>query len=200
MLAMLPDFPNLKRKLARQIRARVKEVHSEHTAPLSAAGMVCIHEGSRVFTVDEDGFESELPMKLHRATITIRDDEVESLTTGEIIARFDKAAHELATQTGTTVLESLDRSVNSVGNVVPYQGKITADALLAGYEAVLIDFNERRQPRLPTLLFGPQLHEEVREAQLELQRVPELRQRFADLMTKKYEEWRDRESSRKLVD
>jgi len=197
---MLPDFPDLKRKLARKLRARMRDVHAAHTAPMSAAGLVCIHEGNRVLSIDEDGIESQIPMKNHRVTVTITDAEVESLTSAQIIARFDDAARQMAMKTGKTFIESLDRSVQSVGNVVSYQGRITANDLFAMWEKVLIDFDEQGRPQLPTLVCGSKMFSEVSEILPALGDDPALKQRFAKLMTQKYEEWRDRESSRKLVD
>lgn len=197
---MLPDFPDLKRKLFRRIRARMKEVHASETAPFSSASMVCIHEGNRVLSIDEDGYSSEIPMKNHRVAITITDDEAESLSSEEIILRFDNAACQMATQTGKTFIESLNRSVQNVGNVFNYQGKITADDLFAAWEKVLIDFDELGRPQLPTLLCGSTMYSEVRELLRVMDDDPIAKQRYAKLMARKREEWRDRESSRKLVD
>ncbi len=196
---MLPDFPDLKKKLARRIRARMKAVHASHTAPLSAAGMIHIPEGDRVMSIDEDGLESEIPMKQHRVTVTITDDEVETLTTEEMIRRFDNAAQQMATQTGKTFIESLDRSVQSVRNVVNYHGKITADDLFAMYEKVQIDFDEQGRPELPTLVCGKKMYSELTDLLPELDDNPAMRERLAQIIERKREEWRDRESSRKLV-
>lgn len=196
---MLPDFPDLKQKLARRIRARMKEVHASHTSPLSAAAMVHIAEGDRVMSIDADGFESEIPMTLHRVTVTITDEEVESLTTEEIIRRFDSAAQEMAMQTGKTFVESLDRSVRSVGNVVKYDGTITADDLFAMFEKVLIDFDGQGYPELPTLVCGKKMYSELTDLLPELDNDPAMRERLAQIIERKREEWRDREGSRKLV-
>lgn len=151
-------------------------------------------------SVDEDGVESEIPMKRHQVSVTITDAEIESLTPAEIIARFDKAAQEMAMKTGKTFFESLDRSIQSVGNVVQYKGKITADDLFAMWEKVLIEFDEQGRPHLPTLVCGDKMYSELNELLPEMERSPELRKRFAAMIVKKREEWRDRESSRKLVD
>ena len=51
---MLPDFPELKRKLARLQSMRMKYVHRSSSLPLSKVGMFCVAEGSRVMLVDED--------------------------------------------------------------------------------------------------------------------------------------------------
>lgn len=197
---MLPDFPELKRRLAGRLRLRMKDVHASHTAPMSEAGVVHIPEGNRVITVDEDGFESEIEMKDHRVTIKITDEEVESLSVEEILQRFDNAARELAMQAGKTFIESLDKSVRSVGNVVEYKEKITGDDLLKMYETVLIDFDEQGRPHLPTLVCGNKMYSEVTELLPELVHDADYKQRFERIMTRKREEWRDRESSRKLVE
>lgn len=196
---MLPDFPELKRKLARCIRARMKAVHASHASPLSDVGMVHIAEGDRVITIDEEGMESEIPMKLHRVTVTITDEEVESLTTEEILQRFDAAAQEMAMQTGKTFIESLDRSVRSVGNVVNYKGTVTAEELFAMYEKIHIDFDEEGRPELPTLVCGKKMYSELKDLLPELDNDPAMRERLAQIIERKREEWRDRESSRKLV-
>jgi hypothetical protein len=197
---MLPDFPELKRKLGRLLEARMKHVHASHTSSLSEVGMFHIPEGNRVMFIDEDGIESEIPMKRHRVTIKITDEEIESLTPEEIVGRFDKAAQEMATQTGKTFIESLDQSVRSVGNVFEYHGQITANDLLTMYEKVLIDFDDQGRPQLPTLVCGEKMYSQVTEVLPEIESDPEVKRRFDLIMAKKREEWRDRESSRKLAE
>lgn len=197
---MLPDFPALKQKLARLQRQRMVQAHKSRSLPLSNVGMFCIPEGDRVMLVDEDGIESEIPMKLHRATISITDEEVETLTPEEILQRFDKAASDLAEQTHRTFFESLDRSAESVGNVVEYSGQITADHFLNMLDTIDIDFDDDGKPLLPTVLCGKDVFAQMAELKAKTDNDPEFKERHRRLMIKKHEEWRDRESRRKLVE
>jgi hypothetical protein len=196
---MLPDFPELKAKLASRLRARMKSVHASQTVPFSAAGIIHIPEGDRLMTIDEDGVESEVPMKEHRVALEFSADEIESLEPVEIIRRFDQAAREMAIQTGKTFVESLDRAVQSVGNVMTYRGSLTGEDLLAMWDHMLIEFDDAGRPCLPTLLCGQQLHSQLMALLPQLECDPDFQERYKSLMARKREEWRDRESDRKLV-
>jgi hypothetical protein len=197
---MLPDFPELKRKLARLQSVRMKHVHRSSSLPLSKVGVFCVAEGNRVMLVDENKVESEIPMKQHRTTIKISDEEVESLTPEQILERFDEAARDLAGQSDRTFFESLDRSIESVGNAVEYKGKVTADDFLKMLDTVSIDFDDHGNPQMPTLLCGKDVFAQVVELKSDTEDDPEFTRRYESLLTKKYEEWRDRESRRKLVE
>ena len=197
---MLPDFPALKRKLARLQRLRMMQAHKSRSLPLSNVGMFHIPEGDRVMLIDEDGIESEIQMKLHRSTISITDEEVETLTPEQILQRFDKAARDLAEQTHRTFFESLDRTAESAGNVVEYRGEISADDFLKMLDTVSIDFDERGKPLLPTVVCGKDVFTQMAKVKAATEDDPEFDRRYKRLMIKKHEEWRDRESRRKLVE
>ena len=47
---------------------------------------------------------------------------------------------------------------------------------------------------------GPEMADVIRERFMEWIRDPEFRKRHEEIMRRKYEAWRDRESNRKLVD
>jgi predicted DNA-binding protein (UPF0251 family) len=196
---MLPDFPELKEKLTGRLMARMKGLHAAETVPLSAVPFVQIHEGDRVMMVDEEGLVSEIPMKHHRVTVTIRDDELESLRTEDIARRFDEAARQMAMQTGKTFIQSLEKAVQSVGNVSEYRGKPTADDLLNMLERVDIDFDEHGRPELPTLICGEKMYSQLAELVPEMEEDPQIKKRFEGIIETQRDKWRDRESSRELV-
>ena len=63
----------------------------------------------------------------------------------------------------------------------------------------LIDFDEKGNPILPTIVLHPDMMKRIEGKLAEWESDPELQARRKNILAKKKEEWRDRESNRKLV-
>lgn len=195
---MLPDFPHLKKKLAKFLDARMKFVRDRAT-PFSRAAAVYIQEGNCMKMVRADGSEETIEMKHHHAEIRISNDELENLSPDDIQRKFDEAAREMADQMTQTCFESINKAIAEVGNSVRYKGMPTVEDVFRMYETIDIDFDDSGRPMLPTLMCGKNMAEHLQTLHSQIESDPESNKRFANLMIRKKEEWRDREASRRLV-
>jgi len=66
-------------------------------------------------------------------------------------------------------------------------------------EKVEISFNKDNTPILPTFVAASSTSEKIREVFRIIEDTPELKEKMDNIIEKKRSEWRDRESSRKLV-
>lgn len=196
---MFPDFPLLKAKLSKFLTARMKAVHASHAGPIGNIPFSHVQEGSCVKMVRADGSEETVDIAHHHAEVRITDEELENLTTEEIHRKFDDAAKEMARQTSQMFFETVKKGVEEVGNVFHFTGSPTIDDIYRFYEKVWIDFDENGRPELPTLVCGEKMMEQIKPLFSQIDSDPETKKRFADLMVRKKEEWRDREASRRLV-
>jgi len=152
-----------------------------------------------VIMVHPDGSEDTIEMKHHRVTVRLPSDELERMSPEESYQKFDNAAEEMARQTFTTFLQSLDKTATDVGNVVRFEGRPTLDDLLRLYGTVDIDFDEEGRPILPTILCGKEMYDHIQDLMPQITTNADIRRRFDELLARKREEWRDREASRRLV-
>lgn len=196
---MLPDFPEIKRKLWVLREARMQKLKREHNRSLSQATVFDVEEGHRVVGIDNEGTRSVVPIKSHSSDITLTFEEFENLTQDEIEEKFNFAARDIATQAEQQMIEILDRSAESSGNVIQQVGPFSHKAYLNALEKVDIWFDEMGNPELPTILCGPEMGKKM----LAVFAVPlsvEDEKRRKSIIDRKREAWRDREDSRKLVD
>ena len=196
---MLPDFPYLKKRLLSLLTARMKSVYRVHGMPFANLPFAHIQEGNCVKMIRADGSEETIEMKHHRVTVRLLTDELENLSAEDIHRKFDQAAEEMARKTFQTFLQSLDKAVSEVGNVVRLEGRPTIEDLFRLYETVDIDFDEEGHPILPTIMCGKEMHEHVQNLLPQVESDLEVRRKFDNMLAKKQEEWRDREASRRLV-
>jgi hypothetical protein len=168
---------------------------------LSKVKPMVLHEGTASLLVRSDGSSDETPMKLSRAAIEINDNEAMEGHPGPMIQKFLGAADDLAGQMDQKLFASISDAANSVGNTVGVSGgKLTPEAILAMLEKLTIDFDEHGAPDWPTLVTASQNRGPTDAALEALENDPLYRVRMNGLIVRKREEFRARESDRRLVD
>ena len=199
---MLPDFPNLKERLLRLAwfdhRRRV-----EADGLIGAIQATPYFEGRRFATGDVEGHVEEstpevtaIPYEIERSAIIERglDALVESL----------KKAAELQIQAMHEMLfRKHSEATARVGNQIDAAGQpFSADLYFKMLETVQIDFDSYGRPDTSgvRLVMHPDQAERVQLLMTEWQADESFQRRYRKTMLKKREEWRDRESNRKLVD
>lgn len=196
---MLPDFPELKRKLCALREARMQRIKREHNRSLSQATVFDVEEGHRVLNMDDLGSRSDVPIESHSSEITLTLEEFETLTQDQIEEKFNVAARDIANQAEMQMIEILDRAAEGSGNVIKQDAPFSHKSHLDALEKVDLWFDERGNPDFPTILCSPEMHEKI----LVVLAVPmsaEDEKRRSSIIDRKREEWRDRENRRKLVD
>jgi hypothetical protein len=128
------------------------------------------------------------------AEFAVHINEVPRLTAEAIAQRLDGIAEELAKQMRTKALEDIRQAATRVGSAGTR--RLTKDAFLEALDHLLVSFDKHGNPSRPTLLIPPELAEEVSTWEQD----PDFANRYSQIIERKREEWRDRESCRKLVD
>ena len=191
---MIPDFPSQKSKLLELWTEYLRYKQRERLGYLATAPHYTHHEGDQWSTKGEDGTIARSDYESIEAEFSVHVNEIPGLTTEEIARKFDGIAEELARQMSTKVLEDIQQAATRVGNAG--NRRLTKDAFLEALEHLLLSFDKHGNPSRPTLLIPPELAEEVSTWEQD----PDFEHRYSQIIERKREEWRDRESYRKLVD
>lgn len=197
---MFPDFPNLKNKLQKVHTDMMRRQSLTYMGPLSGVRQVMIFEGDKSVIVREDGSIEESEFEQIRAKIEIDLKEVEGMTPDIILRKYAAAIEEIAKQQCRTFYKRIDEAASKVGNVFDAGGKpFCIDHFFETFERLDIDFDEEGKPKMPMIIVGEDIFKSVAGVISKSEANPEHKKRFAEIMERKREEWRVRESNRKLV-
>lgn len=155
-------------------------------------------EGRGTETTQEDGHHEKSTRQESEAKFEFSKEELEAMTEDGLNQVFKDMAAAMARQKSTEMWKAVNRGVERVGNVVSQ----TTDAVESVFEAfskIRMDFDSNGQPFMPEFVAGSEVLPKLQEALKQIEADPMLRARMEDLMKIKKEEWRARESSRRLV-
>jgi hypothetical protein len=196
---MLPDYPATKRCVAEALEEWLRTRFRAHLGPLGGIGTHRAFEGHQFTTARPGGEKTDNPRELLES-MTIRFDEVPTLTLADIQRRIDDVAEKLARAQAKDIYAHIDAAVAEIGNAVNCNGEpLGATHLLELVAKVEVDFDDRGHPRLPSIFVHPDKQEAVKRVLEELSSNPDLASRWEALIIRKREEWRDREASRSLA-
>lgn len=195
---MLPDFPIQKARLLNLWTEYLRRREREYLGYLASAPSYTHHEGNRWRIEGEGGYSNESSYQLIEAEFSLQVKEIPYLTPDEIQKKLDEVAQEMAKQRHRGIIESIQAVATKVGNVG--QRQLGKDAYLEALDKILLSFDDEGNPSSPVLLISPELHEAIKDDMETWNQDPEFLERYAKIIQRKREEWRDRESRRKLVD
>jgi hypothetical protein len=197
---MLPDFPDLKKKLNSMLQERMKR-QCYGDGVLSRVMRFHVHEGDAFTTVRLDGSEERSQFKEKSVKRSFKAEELAKMTPTDLVKKVDSMALEMSEQTSKAMFEMIRESTNETGNIVDAQGQpFSFDLILQMYEKMEIDFDEKGEPSGITMVVHPELGKRLPDLMKQWKADPECTRRYDELMQKKREDWNDRESRRKLVD
>lgn len=198
---MLPDFPELKKELRKMVTERLRRGVYRETTLLSRMRKFDSHEGNSFSVHRGDGTVDRSTYRAAEATMTIDKKDLATLSPKALTEKIDQAALEMAEQTSKTISDKLHQVTSDSGQVHDAKGKpLSPDTLLEALEKIDIDFNKDGEPSGLTVVVGPELAEHIRRKSPEWEADPEFKRRHRELMDRKREAWRDRESRRTLAD
>jgi hypothetical protein len=199
---MLPDFPKLKERLLRV-------AWFEHRRRVNADGLIGkikatpYFEGRRFATGDVEGYVEEstpevtaIPYEIERSAIIDRG-------LGALVESLGKAAELQIPAMHEMLLRKNSEATARVGNQVDAAGQpFSAELYFEMLEKVQIDFDSFGRPDISgvRLVMHPDFAAHVQPLMIQWQNDESFQRRYREIMLKKREEWRDRESNRKLVD
>jgi hypothetical protein len=124
-----------------------------------------------------------------------------SATQEEFNRQAVEAAKAIAQQSEGILFSTFREETTRAGNAIDAGGKpFDPDMMWDGIEKMDIDFDERSgEPEMPTIVVHPDMMKAIAQKIPEWEADPALQKRRIEVLRKKKEEWRDRESRRKLV-
>lgn len=198
---MLPDFPVQKARLLEFWNRYFAQKHNEYLGYFSECPSYSQHEGNRWAVEREDGTTSESGYESIEAGFPVRVDEVPNLTPEKIAQKIDIAAQEMARQMVQGILEDISHAVDESGRTVDAgERPFTKELFLKGLDSIEMGFDENGNPIMPKVMMHPKLWETIKDDIKTWEQDPEFTKRFNQIIERKREAWRARESRRKLVD
>ncbi len=193
---MLPDFLKTKEKLKKMLDSEMEKAQFRHLGPFADTPKSNIFEGDEIILIRADGSHEEINMEKVEGKIEVKLDEAEEMTPEKVLDKIDTVAREMAQQIAKTAYEVMSEAAEEIGNVTSADGEsLSIDLLLKGLEKMHLSFDEEGQPSGLRLVAHPNMSSELEKIYSQIESHP----RYQELMERKREEWRVRESNRKLV-
>lgn len=197
---MLPDYPKLKRQFRKRLDRFVKQKVAERAPLVKRIPAYLQVEGEEINYEDDQGnIHSSLPKEV-KAAFSIPANLPPLDTIQQVFQALEGAAADMARQSETMVFEKLDESTKQTGNVLDAKGRpFEPEMLLEMLDSISIDFDENGRAEMPTIVLHPDLFNSIKNRFPELDKDRDFLKKRAEILARKKEEWRDRESHRKLV-
>ena len=193
---MLPDFLKTKEKLRRKLNYTLKQAILSHIGPIDDIPESISFEGNKTVTIYEDGSVSKTDPKDIDVKLEAKSADVETMTHEMVLEIIDRLAKKIAGEQKKLFYEEIGRSADEVGNVISGDGNSLAiDMLYQMLEKIPRDFDEKGNPTELRVAVSPNLFPSIANIISQAEADP----RFHALIEQKKEEWRARESNRKLV-
>jgi hypothetical protein len=198
---MLPDFKKVKKELS---ASRATELSSNLFADpvLSKIRHYRQHEGDRFTIFRDDGSHTTSSQKLMRSElITFEAQEIQARGERVIYESIEKARSEIAIQGRRLVSEKLEEE--PVPKVDAGGRPFTAELYLESLEAMELQFDRDgtwKEPDVWQEFPNPRMKVRIEQETERFDREPDLKQRLDSLLSRKRQEFNDREANRKLVD
>ncbi len=201
---MLPDFPDLKAKFNERVVApRMLAVELGNMGPFAESPRMVIHEhGENTVSelVREDGTIERSSLTRTEVKVEQNLKELENFTPGALVSKLDEVAGEMGKRMFKKNLEKFEATLKTAGRGIDMAGKpLTLDAVLDMLEGTLVSFDEKGEPRMPTMMAHPDVARKLMRLFEEAKDDERLQRRYRQVIQKKKDEWHVREACRKLV-
>ena len=197
---MLPDFPKVKSEFRKILLRQMDQMIAQRAPMAGRLGVFRQWEGSQFSYEDNTGAIRNSASKEVSAKFSFPKNLAPAKNLEQMFEALRGAAEDMAKQSETMLFTTLDEVTKETGNVFDAGGKpFEPSMLLASLEKMWIDFDERGKPEMPTIVLHPDLFKSIKERLGEWDADPEIKLRRQRILAVKKEEWRDRESNRKLV-
>jgi hypothetical protein len=195
----LPDFKRVKAERKRallylvQLRTRGDRILREIRRFLQ-------HEGGQAVYGMVTGEESQGSVNRLESVLTLKKDELPTLSNDGYVEKFMAMADEFTKQMYVQLFKTVGDMADKHGMTIEGQGRSLPEQFIEANERVQFDFDEFGEAQLPTLYMHPDLFERFKSEMAASETDPDYRRRLDEIRVQKYVEWRDREADRRLVD
>ncbi|HEU4456995.1 MAG TPA: hypothetical protein VFR81_28255, partial [Longimicrobium sp.] len=168
---------------------------------LSMVNRFRIHEGTRMGVMREDRTISELEVQRIESGTEFHRDELKRFDLRKVHEKYLEMILDLGSQQTKKMYEDISQATEEVGNSIKVEGKLEPEHFLEMHRRIRMDFDPvSGEPKNMAYVTHPDTGKRMLELVEEWERDPEFKKEYTRIMETKKEEWRDRESRRKLVD
>ncbi|HVW07587.1 MAG TPA: hypothetical protein VHC90_03340 [Bryobacteraceae bacterium] len=199
---MLPDFPEVKARLLRMVSIDYRrQINADNL--IGQISAMPYFEGGRFSNGDVEGHIEDspaemtmLPYEIERSAIVQHGILAFAISLKKLSQLHLEELHKMLYRKHTEVTARVGNQVNAGG--APF----SADLYFELLEKLQVDFDDLGRPDTAStrLVMHPDMAERVIPLMEAWEADENFQQRYRDLMLRKRDEWRDRESNRKLVD
>lgn len=197
---MLPDVRELKRRIAKRLARGVQEAGLRHAPLLGEIQAYHQVEGNRFSVETHDGDIQHQAFKRMSTPVETKVLPSPIEQESEIAQKLDAAAQDMAKQHMQLLFTTISESSERVGTAYNAKGRpFDMGMFLDVLERMQVDFDDHGKPKLPTIVMHPDQLKAIAPKLAEWEKDRALQSRWEQVLAEKKEEWRDRESRRKLV-
>jgi hypothetical protein len=195
---MLPDFPSIRNEIETSAQLAI-HFEMERQSPFAECQSFKQHEGS-VHGYFQEGSEKEVLRGFHEIShkLYVKLSEIPNLVGDKFNAKLKEIADSLASQASKLHYSIIDEAVTETGNKIDVGGPFTAETYLDVMEMAEVNFKADGS-QANKLMIHPSMGPTVKSQLMRLEEEPLLRKRYEKILSLKREDFRDRESRRKLV-
>lgn len=159
------------------------------------------HEGNRWIIEQEDGTRVESSYEEVSAGFSIKTSDAPTLTADQIRTKLDEVAQEMARQQFQHMMSTITASAQHIQDESTYAPrKLTKEVFLDALRRITVSFRENGEIDPPSIIMHPDLWEKIKDDVATWENDPEFKRQHEQIIQQKREEWRARESNRKLVE
>jgi len=198
---MLPDFVEVKKRVHELLMHYMQGRVQHHLGFMSQVPRVVIPEGQHNRLVRSDGSVDDTKLKKVQGSEEINTDPKNGLHFKAVLQKLDAIAKQIADEQQRQMFARINEVTEKTGNVTKAPLKeFGLKHLNDMLEKIEIEFDEKGEPRLPSMICGPKMAESImaRREQIESDTVEKARK--AEILARKKEAFRAREGRRRLVE
>ena len=201
---MLPDFPKFRRDLAARLMLKLHAMVQQKEPLLAEIRSITQHEGD-IMAYDQLTAEGirivTQGFREVESSFFTRMEDVPTLVGERLDRKLEGIADDVARQLSEDFRQTLNKTIDEAGTAVDAGGApFSKEVYLQGMEKIEMTFDPKTGR--PELVFwaGPQMVATMQKAWEEWKQDREFMRKYNELLSRKREDCRDRESRRKLVD
>jgi hypothetical protein len=197
---MLPDYPSLKDRMMKERVAAFEREMNASMPIVSKFKKIRFHEGHAYSLERTDGVIETQEFLTIKEPVVISAQLDFDQTVSQVNQRMTSLAQDMATHMERVFASNFERVTAEVGNAINANGApFTLELYLDALDRIDVEFDSFGFPIWPILSGHPATLEALRREFERFRSSSQLRDRAEAIVRKKREEWRVRESSRRLV-
>ena len=197
---MLPDYLKVKKQLQKMLQYRLDYKYLSNMGPLANIPESMVFEGNQTVLIREDGSVDDRDPAVAITDIRVELSEVERMNPAIVLNKIDKAAEEMARQLGKAFYEEIGRLADEGDQVVAVDANaFSIDTYFEMLERIELDFDDAGNPGEIMAPVHPKHFPAVKAALEKAKGNPEAERRYHEIIERRREDFRVRESNRKLV-